>query len=123
MKPAMPITTHLILVSAQPIPNLTPILDDNLRPKKVVMLVSPGMQERSNALENIYKPRGISVERCLIDDPWDADRIREQVEDLLLTQYPDGGIALNATGGTKLMSIAAYEAFRSCQLPVYPCVA
>lgn len=119
MKPAMPITTHLILVSAQPIPNLTPILDDNLRPKKVVMLVSPGMQERSNALENIYKPRGISVERCLIDDPWDADRIREQVEDLLLTQYPDGGIALNATGGTKLMSIAAYEAFRSCQLPVY----
>ncbi len=115
----MTITTHLILVSAQPIPNLTPILDDTLRPQKVVMLVSPDMQERSKALENIYKPRGISVERCLIENPWDAGRIRDQVEDLLLTQYPDGGIALNATGGTKLMSIAAYEAFRSCQLPVF----
>ena len=115
----MTITTHLILVSAQPIPNLTPIFDDTLRPKKVVMLVSANMLERSNALENIFKPRGISVERCLIDDPWDADGIREQVEDLLLTQYPEGGIALNATGGTKLMSIAAYEAFRSCQLPVF----
>ena len=115
----MIITTHLILVSAQPIPNLTPIFDDTLRPKKVVMLVSADMQERSNALENIFKPRGISIERCLIEDPWDADRIRDQVEDLLLTQYPDGGIALNATGGTKLMSIAAYEAFRSCQLPVF----
>lgn len=115
----MPITTHLILVSAQPIPNLTPIFDDTLRPKKVVMLVSANMLERSNALENIFKPRGISVERCLIEDPWDADGIREQVEDLLLTQYPEGGIALNATGGTKLMSIAAYEAFRSCQLPVF----
>jgi hypothetical protein len=115
----MPITTHLILVSAQPIPNLTPIFDDTLRPKKVVMLVSADMQERSQALENIFKPRGISVERCLIKDPWDADGIREQIEDLLLTQYPDGGIALNATGGTKLMSIAAYQAFSSCQLPVF----
>ncbi len=115
----MTITTHLILVSAQPIPNLTPILDDSLHPKKVIMLVSRDMQERSIALENICKPRGISVERCQLDNPWDADRIREQVEDLLLTRYPDGGIALNATGGTKLMSIAAYEAFRSCGLPVF----
>jgi hypothetical protein len=115
----MTITTHLILVSAQPIPNLTPIFDDTLRPKKVVMLVSANMLERSNALENIFKPRGISVERCLIKDPWDADSIREQIEDLLLTQYPEGGIALNATGGTKLMSIAAYQAFSSCQLPVF----
>lgn len=114
----MPITTHLILVSAQPIPNLTPILDEKLRPHKVVMLVSPDMQERSQALENIYKPRGISVERCLIDDPWDADHISDQVLNLL-THYPDGDIALNATGGTKLMSIAAYEVFRSEKLPIF----
>ncbi len=114
----MNITTHLILVSAQPIPNLTPILDDTLRPKKVVMLVSPDMQERSKALENIYKPRGISVERCLIDNPWNASRISDQVMDIL-AQYPDGGIALNATGGTKLMSIAAYEVFRSENLPIF----
>jgi hypothetical protein len=114
----MNISTHLILVSAQPIPNLTPILDDSLRPQKVIMLVSPDMQERSKALENIYKPRGISVERCPIDNPWDADHISDQILELL-TQYPDGDIALNATGGTKLMSIAAYEAFRSCQLPIF----
>lgn len=114
----MNITTHLILVSAQPIPNLTPILDDTLRPKKVVMLVSPDMQERSNALENIYKPRGISVERCLITDPWNASCISDQVMDIV-AKYPDGGIALNATGGTKLMSIAAYEVFRSENLPIF----
>ena len=114
----MTITTHLVLVSAQPIPNLTPILDDTLRPKKVVMLVSPDMQERSKALENIYKPRGISVERCLIGDPWDAGHISDLVLDLL-TQYPNRDIALNATGGTKLMSIAAYEVFRSEKLPIF----
>ncbi|MCL7421630.1 MAG: DUF1887 family CARF protein [Methylobacter sp.] len=114
----MTITTHLILVSAQPIPNLTPILDDTLRPRKVIMLVSPDMQERGKALENIYKPRGISVERCMIDDPWDAEHISDRILELL-TRYPEGGIALNATGGTKLMSIAAYEAFRSCELPIF----
>ncbi len=114
----MNITTHLILVSAQPIPNLTPILDDELRPKKVVMLVSSDMQERSKALENIYKPRGIQVERCNIEDPWNASAISDQVMDIL-DQYPDGGIALNATGGTKLMCIAAYEVFRSENRPIF----
>lgn len=114
----MHIRTHLILVSAQPIPNLTPILDDNLRPQKVVMLVSPDMQERSVSLENIFKSRGIRVERCLIDNPWDADCVSEQVLNLLI-DYPNGDIALNATGGTKLMSIAAYDVFRSCELPIY----
>ncbi|WP_031431774.1 Card1-like endonuclease domain-containing protein [Methylomicrobium agile] len=114
----MTISTHLILVSAQPIPNITPILDDSLRPQKVVMLVSPDMTERSQALENIFKPRGIRIERCTIDNPWDAEHISDRILDLL-AQYPDGGIALNATGGTKLMSIAAYEAFRSCELPIY----
>ena len=114
----MSISTHLILVSAQPIPNLTPILDEKLRPKKVIMLVSPDMQERSIALENIFKPKGISVERFLINDPWDAGHISDKVLDII-THYPEGGIALNATGGTKLMSIAAYEVFRSVNLPIF----
>lgn len=114
----MTMTTHLILVSAQPIPNLTPVLDDTLKPKKVVMLVSANMQERSNALENIYKSRGIKVERCLLANPWDASQISDQVLDIIAS-YPDGDIALNATGGTKLMSIAAYEVFRSANLPIF----
>ncbi len=111
-------TTHLILVSAQPIPNLTPVLDDTLKPKKVVMLVSANMQERSNALENIYKSRGIKVERCLLANPWDASQISDQVLDIIAS-YPDGDIALNATGGTKLMCIAAYDVFRSANLPIF----
>lgn len=110
--------THLILVSGQPIPNITPMLDDVVKPKKVIMLVSPDMRERARALENIFKPRGIAVESCAIADPWDAEQISDTVLNILC-QYPDGGIALNATGGTKLMCIAAYEAFRSENAPIY----
>lgn len=114
----MTITTHLILVSAQPIPNITPMLDEAVKPKKVIMLVSPDMRERARALENIFKPRGIGVESCAIADPWDAEQISDKVLDILC-HYPDGEIALNATGGTKLMSIAACEAFRSEHAPIF----
>ncbi|MCB1975650.1 MAG: DUF1887 family protein [Nitrosomonas sp.] len=114
----MKLNTHLILVSAQPIPNITPMLDDAVKPKKVIMLVSPDMQERARALENIFKPRGIGVESRAIADPWDAEQVSDTVLDILC-HYPDGDIALNATGGTKLMSIAACEAFRSANAPVY----
>jgi hypothetical protein len=114
----MTISAHLILVSAQPIPNITPMLDEATRPQKIVMLVSSDMRERAKALENIFKPRGISVEQWPIADAWDAEHISDTVLDIL-SQYPDGNIALNATGGTKLMSIAAYEAFRSENAPIY----
>jgi len=114
MKP----TAHLILVSAQPIPNLTPMLDDAIKPQKVLMLVSSDMIERAKALENIFKPRGIAVENISIDDPWNADAIEDTVLNLLC-RHPEGSVALNATGGTKLMAIAAYGVFHSQNAPIY----
>lgn len=82
------------------------------------MLVSPDMRERARALENIFKPRGIGVESYAIADPWNAEQVSDTVLDILC-RYSDGGIALNATGGTKLMSIAACEVFRSANTPIY----
>ncbi|OQW66524.1 MAG: hypothetical protein BVN35_21655 [Proteobacteria bacterium ST_bin11] len=114
----MNIAAHLILVSAQPIPNITPMLDEAIKPRNVVMLVSNDMVEKANALENILKPRGIGVRQQRIADPWDANQISDVILDLL-SEYAEGEIALNATGGTKLMSIAAYEAFRSVEAPIY----
>ena len=82
------------------------------------MLVSNDMQERGLALAKIFKERGIHVEQIAVANPWDADQISDLILDVL-SQYPDGDIALNATGGTKLMSIAAYEAFRSVDYPIF----
>jgi hypothetical protein len=45
------------------------MLDDAIKPRKVLMLVSGDMRERAKALENIFKPRGIDVESCAIADP------------------------------------------------------
>ncbi|MGD0959526.1 MAG: DUF1887 family CARF protein [Methylomonas sp.] len=115
----MSIPTQLILVSAQPAPNLTPILDESLRPRKVIMMVSDDMVNQARALEKIYKGRlGLQVEWVAIRNPWDAGSISAQI-DKLIHPYPPDGIVLNATGGTKLMSIAAYEAFYTQSKPVF----
>ncbi len=115
-------TVHVMLVSAQATPNLTPALDPDLAPKEVVLLVSPDMRERACWLEEVYRPRGIDVEYWPIDDAWDIEHIQSRVLELLereRTALDDRSIALNATGGTKPMSIAAYEAFRAYDLPIY----
>ena len=114
----MTIDAHLILVSAQAVPNITPVLDDHFKPRNVVLLVSQDMANRAEWLEQIYTKRGVKSRRCFINDAWDIEHISQIVLDLL-TEYEDGCLALNATGGTKPMSIAAYEVFRDLHQPVF----
>lgn len=103
---------HLVLISAQAVPNITPILDERFRPDRVIMLVSRDMEARADCLEKIYRPRGIKTERWPIENAWDVEHIRNRVMELLC-EYERHDITLNATGGTKPMSIAAYEVFRN----------
>lgn len=111
-------TIHLVLISAQSIPNITPILDERFRPDQVIMLLSESMSTQADHLEQVYRPRGIKVSRWPIDDAWDIGHIRKRVTDLL-GEYKDSDIALNATCGTKLMSIGAYEVFLSAKKPIF----
>lgn len=118
------IKTHVCLVSSQPVPNLTPILDKNLAPKRVILLVSPDMKQRAKWLAEAIRVRhsAVKVEQHHIDDPWSLEGIETNIQDLLereSQEVEEQSIVLNATGGTKLMSIAAYEAFRAWELPVF----
>lgn len=118
----MTVTTHLYLVSAQATPNLTPALDPATRPKRAILLVSPGMERRADWLEEVLRPRGIVTERWPIADAWDVEQVQIRVLELLERErgaLESRSIALNATGGTKPMSIGAYEAFRAYDLPIF----
>ncbi len=114
--------THLCLVSAQATPNLTPILDPAVAPRRVILLVSPDMADRAHWLEAVLRPRGIAVQSWPIADAWDVEHVQTRVLELLEVEreaVAASAIALNATGGTKPMSIAAYEAFRAYDLPIF----
>ena len=112
--------THVCLVSAQATPNLLPLLDPELAPKRVVMLVSEDMRQRAQWLSDVVRPRGIAVECLPVADAWDMHGICDLLVDWLDKQADDGsGVVLNVTGGTKPMAMAAQQAFAMAGLPVF----
>jgi hypothetical protein len=109
---------HLALVSQQATPNITPALDLDFRPREVVLLVSPDMIRQADALAEVLIVSGLKVSRWPIEDAWDIEHVRDRVLSFLSAREGEA-IALNATGGTKPMSIAAYEVFRSLEQPIF----
>jgi len=114
----MQIHTHLFLVHEDMIPNITPALDPEFRPKKVFLLCSPNANDQTERLEIILKEAGIDVLRWPLHDPWDIEYVRERVLEFV-ANHDGEDIVLNVTGGTKPMSLAAYEVFRDTGKPIY----
>ncbi len=110
--------TQVCLVSAQATPNLTPALDDALKPSRMVLVTSPDMKRQSEALAGVLKRRGITVETLDIADAYDYSGI----EDALLgwlSAHESENVALNVTGGTKLMAMAAQAVFSGSGKPIF----
>jgi len=111
--------TQVCLVSAQATPNLTPLLDPAFAPKCVVMLVSPDMKQRAQWLAEVVKPRSIRVEMLDLPDAWDLEGITDLLVNWLDAQGSDADVALNVTGGTQPMAMAAQQAFAMADKPVF----
>lgn len=103
--------THYCMVSQQAAPNLLPLLDNDMRPDRVVLLVTPQMQQQANYLEQVIKPRGIRVEQRKLEIADDFVGMEIQLMAMIEHEAAED-IALNVTGGTKWMAIAAQEVFR-----------
>ncbi|HPW30734.1 MAG TPA: DUF1887 family CARF protein, partial [Rhodoferax sp.] len=112
--------THLCLVSAQATPNLLPLLDDAWRPKKVVLACSAQMKHAAQALRAVIqtKASGMVVETLELPNAYDYAALSDSFLSYL-AEHESEHIALNVTGGTKLMAVAAQEAFRSAGKPVF----
>ncbi len=110
--------THVCLVSEQVTPNLLPLLDERWRPQKVVLATSSAMKVRSEALAALLQTKGVKVETLPLRDAYDYASL---CDDFLgfLAASTDEVAALNVTGGTKLMAVAAQEVFRTNDRPVF----
>lgn len=109
--------SHLCLVSAQATPNLAPALDPSFRPVTVTLAVSEDMREKARWLEKVLKEQGAKVEKLDIANPYDYNQCWECFAEWLGKQA--NGVALNATGGTKVMAMAALDVFREERKPVF----
>ncbi len=106
--------THVCLVSAQATPNLLPLLDERWRPLKVVLATSEAMKSQSEALAGLLRTKRVKVETLQLRDAYDYNSLCDDFLGFLATST-DESIALNVTGGTKLMAVAAQEVFRADQ--------
>lgn len=110
---------HVCLVSDQAVPNFLPVLDKDFRPQEVVLLVTEQMQARAAALADVMrKSCGVKVRQLAVADAYDIARVGEQVFALLCDMDKDQ-VALNVTGGTKLMAIAAFAMFKEAGYPSF----
>jgi hypothetical protein len=112
--------THLCLVSDQAVPNLLPVLDEHSRPRRVVLAASREMQLKADWLQRVIKGRcpGTTVEILDLQDAYDYDALTGCFIDFLHKQGTRQ-VALNVTGGTKMMAVAAQEVFRADMRPVF----
>jgi hypothetical protein len=110
--------THVCLVSSQPIPNLVAAFNVRTKPSKVVLVGNDRMIQEIEGLETVFAGRKIETERWHIPSPYDYDHVRLRLEKLLARPGMDE-VALNVTGGTKIMALAAFELFRERGLPIF----
>jgi len=109
--------THVCLVSDQAIPNLVPVLDKRFAPQRVVLVVSnKKMHERAEGLCNVFASHNVETIIRPLQSQDDFEMIRQDFK-RIAQDYPDA--VLNATGGKKTMTLAAYEAFLEANLPVF----
>ncbi|MCH9698704.1 MAG: DUF1887 family protein, partial [Gammaproteobacteria bacterium] len=82
-------------------------------------VVSTDMAKNAELLADVLKQAvGVQVELWMIDDAWDIEHIMTRIMELL-EQLSESDIALNVSGGTRPMSIAAFQVFQMYQYPVF----
>ncbi|MFB1487672.1 MULTISPECIES: Card1-like endonuclease domain-containing protein [unclassified Thiocapsa] len=106
---------HIVLVSDQVLANLIPILMDS--PDLVFLVVTPEMAARrlDQHLRSLLEAKGVTA-RIFPDAPdvglREIQSFANILADQVVDQYAEAEVVLNATGGTKLMSLGFVEAFR-----------
>lgn len=110
---------HVCLVSAQAAANLLPVLDPEFKPQKAIFITSTNkkIQEKAHSLKLAFEQNNIEVEMLYLSDEFDFQSMEDELFNLL-SNYENTNIALNVTGGTKLMAIAAQNVF-SGEKPIF----
>jgi hypothetical protein len=95
-----------MLVSEQAAANLLPALDPAIKPGKAILVVSAKMKKRAAALAGVLAEAGVLASMAPLDNEHDYATIESVLLDIA-GNLSDENIALNVTGGTKLMALVA----------------
>ena len=109
---------QVCIVSGEAAPNLLPIAC--YQPREVILLISGKMQEQAAQLSvSILEALpATNIKRVWLEAPNDTNRTTQTILKVL-NSLTDVKAVVNATGGTKLMSIAAFRAAAAANVPVF----
>lgn len=96
------------LVSRQAMANVLPVF--MYKPTDVILFTTPEENQCAKNLEELFLSKNIKVFRIENLDAYDYIKFKEAVK-TQLEKIDSNDVVLNVTGGTKLMALAAYEAF------------
>jgi len=99
-------THHICLVSEQTLPNYLGAIVPDAFPKKVHLVVTSRMKERADILQKALEARGCGVEQYGLAEPR-PDAVMEVLDRIYEKTGAD--VAVNVTGGTKVMALTAVE--------------
>ncbi|RMG43081.1 MAG: DUF1887 family protein [Acidobacteria bacterium] len=108
---------HVALVSETILSSTIPLLVPELRSSRVVALVSADVRKHAERLARFARRHGIDVTE-VHTQPFDYDGVRRSAESAIALSRPFRAV-LNVTGGTKIMALAAFDAFRAHGRPVF----
>lgn len=117
MNPGPPPALHLCLVSNQPVPGLTPLIDPALGTKRVILAAAPERRVWAERLARTLAMYQIPAESLPLADGYDLAGVQAEFV-RLRDRFPEG-LSVNITGGTKLMAIAAWLTFDRPQDRLY----
>lgn len=106
---------HVCLVSDQPIPNLTTVLQ--LKPDRVVLLKTKEIEDKAGFLETVIRRKGCEVTTKFIK-AYDIKNVIE-ISESLIDECKDCEVSLNITGGTKIGTLGTFLAFYTANKPIY----
>lgn len=113
-----PAPIHIMLVSEQAAPNLLPALDPALKPQQAVLLVSHKMERRAQALNKVLQEVGIKTRIVKLPDEHNLAKLEDSLMQVA-AQHEGQSIALNVTGGNKLMALAANTVAQAEKWPAF----
>jgi hypothetical protein len=102
------------LISRQTMQNLLPILQ--YRPQRVVFLSTKEEDDSRKNLEPILRAHQIPYDAPLYVDAYAPDSTAQECQHVV-DRYGAANLMANVTGGTKVMSLAAFRVFSAVDIP------
>ncbi len=103
--------TQIVILSTEIMPCITPILDEEIRPEKVILCVSDMMKKISADIVSFLVSKGIETAVRFIGNGLKLDELRSAFQ-LLAEEFKDQeSVGVNLSSGSKLMTIAAQSVF------------